>query len=91
MATITEIDAHEQPADELRATWKSWAKMEAKEVRDHARIDDPRKPPHESGFLQAGSITKEQRREAFSHLGEEYAEEAQEDVPVLYHPLLPGN
>lgn len=90
MTTITELDAHEQPTDELRAKWKSWAKMEPKEVRDHARIDDPRKSAHESGFLQVGIITKEQRQEAFSQFGAGYAAEAKEDVPVLHHPLLPG-
>lgn len=90
MATITEIDAHEQPADDLRAKWKSWAKMDAKEVRNHARIDDPLKPPAESGFIQVGSITKEQRREAFSQFGDQYTDEAKEDVAVLHHPLLPG-
>ncbi|KAM3504271.1 hypothetical protein MY10362_003658 [Beauveria mimosiformis] len=64
--------------------------MDAKQVKDHPRIDDPRKPPEESGFIQTSSITKEQRREAFSQFGEEYADEAQEDVAVLHHPLLPG-
>ncbi|OAA80781.1 oxidoreductase, 2OG-Fe(II) oxygenase family [Akanthomyces lecanii RCEF 1005] len=64
--------------------------MEAKDVKDHPRIDDPRKPPEESGFIQTSSITKEQRREAFSQFGEKFADEAREDVPVLHHPLLPG-
>ncbi|KAM3534231.1 hypothetical protein MY4038_002471 [Beauveria bassiana] len=64
--------------------------MDAKQVKDHPRIDDPCKPPEESGFIQTSSITKEQRRVAFSQFGEEYADEAQEDVAVLHHALLPG-
>ncbi|KAJ6780180.1 hypothetical protein PWT90_04408 [Aphanocladium album] len=90
MATITEIDAHEQPTEQMRAQWKSWAKMDAKEANDHERIDDPRKSPAKSGFIQTSSITKEQKREAFSQFGDEYADEAKEDTPVLHHPLLPG-
>ncbi|OAA69085.1 oxidoreductase, 2OG-Fe(II) oxygenase family [Cordyceps fumosorosea ARSEF 2679] len=90
MPTITELDAHEQPTAELRAKWKSWSRMDAKEVMNHPRIDDPRKPPVESGFTQTGTITKEQRRDAFSQFVEEFADEAKDDVPVLHHPLLPG-
>ncbi|KAJ3472070.1 hypothetical protein NLG97_g11314 [Lecanicillium saksenae] len=90
MATITEIDAHEQPTEDMRAKWKSWAKMEAKEAKDHERIDDPRKSPAESGFIQTSFITREQKREAFAQFGDAYADEAKEDTPVLYHPLLPG-
>ncbi|OAQ97005.1 hypothetical protein LLEC1_05986 [Akanthomyces lecanii] len=90
MTTITEYDAHEQPTEEMRAKWKAWARMEAKDVKDHPRIDDPRKPTEESGFIRTSSITKEQRREAFSQFGAEYADEAKEDVTVLHHPLLPG-
>ncbi|EGX94636.1 oxidoreductase, 2OG-Fe(II) oxygenase family [Cordyceps militaris CM01] len=90
MAAITEIDAHEQPSDEMRAKWKSWARMDAKDVKDHPRIDDPRKAPEESGFIQTSSITKAQRRKAFSQFGQEYADEADEDIPILHHPLLPG-
>ncbi|TQV96662.1 hypothetical protein V2A60_002952 [Cordyceps javanica] len=64
--------------------------MEVKEVKDHPRIDDPRIFPERSGFVQASSITKEQRREAFSQFGQEYVDLATEDVAVLHHPLLPG-
>ncbi|EEY21811.1 conserved hypothetical protein [Verticillium alfalfae VaMs.102] len=35
MATITELDAHEQPSEEMRASWKSYSKLEAFHLRNH--------------------------------------------------------
>lgn len=91
MSSINDIDAHEQPSDEMRAKWKSWSRMDAKELKaNEAQLDDPRRPPEEAGFLQSGFISKDQRKEAFTTLDPAFAEEATDDVPLLYHPLLPG-
>jgi len=39
---ITDLDAHEQPSDELRAHWKGYSKTDHKILLDHPDIDDPR-------------------------------------------------
>uniref|UniRef100_A0A8H7NNG9 Fe2OG dioxygenase domain-containing protein n=1 Tax=Bionectria ochroleuca TaxID=29856 RepID=A0A8H7NNG9_BIOOC len=66
---LGDLDAHEQPSDELRAEWKSL-------------------PLSETGFVSAGSISKNQLTEAFKQLG--LSQEVQEDAQIIHHPLLPG-
>ncbi|KPM44990.1 hypothetical protein AK830_g1511 [Neonectria ditissima] len=87
---LTELDAHEQPSDHMRAEWKRFSRQDPATLLNDARIDDPRAPPHASGFLTAGCRTKAQVASSFAHLGPECARHAEADVPILYHPLLPG-
>lgn len=86
---ITDLDAHEQPSDCMKAKWKSYSKMDAKSFIDNTHIDDPRAPPSEAGFLQSGVIPASQLKEAFAQIDTSYSEPVS-DVPILYHPLLPG-
>lgn len=86
---ITDLDAHEQPSDCMKAKWKSYSKMNAASFIDNTHIDDPRAPPSEAGFLQSGVIPASQLKEAFAAIDPSYSEPVS-DVPILYHPLLPG-
>ncbi|UNI18064.1 hypothetical protein JDV02_004359 [Purpureocillium takamizusanense] len=88
--SLAELDAHEQPSDEMRAEWKSFSKQEPEALMQHPRIDDPRLPLERSGFRQTAPIKREQLQQAFSDLDPEFVNLAREDAPVLFHPLLPG-
>jgi hypothetical protein len=89
---LTELDAHEQPSDKLRAVWKSVSKAEQAALTQGTQIDDPR----DSGFLaqlgHIGVIRRDQVLEAHRHLlGSEAVDvESVEDAPIYYHPILPG-
>ncbi|CAG9936717.1 unnamed protein product [Clonostachys rosea f. rosea IK726] len=85
---LGDLDAHEQPSDELRAEWKSFSKKEPAELLNETKLDDPRLPLSETGFVSAGSISKNQLTEAFKQLG--LSQEVQEDAQIIHHPLLPG-
>ncbi|CAI6090293.1 unnamed protein product [Clonostachys chloroleuca] len=85
---LGDLDAHEQPSDELRAEWKSFSKKEPAELLNETKLDDPRLPLSQTGFVSAGSILKNQLTEAFKQLG--ISQEAQEDAQIIHHPLLPG-
>ncbi|POR34006.1 Alpha-ketoglutarate-dependent dioxygenase abh1 [Tolypocladium paradoxum] len=87
---LSELDAHEQPSDELRAEWKHFSRLKPQVLLQDSRIDDPRLAPEESGFHTAGAVAREQIAEAFSHLDPEYGTQAKDDAPILFHPLLPG-
>lgn len=88
---ISELDAHEQPSDELRASWKAYAKTDHKLFRDHPDIDDPRSEAQRVEFVTAGTIPAERLAEALRHVHSEPLDPADvQDVPILYHPLLPG-
>lgn len=85
---LGDLDAHEQPSDELRAEWKSFSKKEPAELLNETKLDDPRLPLSQTGFVSAGSISKNQLTEAFKQIG--ISQEAQEDAQIIHHPLLPG-
>ncbi|CAH0015109.1 unnamed protein product [Clonostachys rhizophaga] len=85
---LGDLDAHEQPSDELRAEWKSFSKKEPAELLNETKLDDPRLPLSQTGFVSAGSIAKNQLTEAFKQLG--LSQEVQEDAQIIHHPLLPG-
>ncbi|KAH7192510.1 uncharacterized protein B0J16DRAFT_61596 [Fusarium flagelliforme] len=87
---LAEIDAHEQPSDEMRAEWKVFMRQDHKSLLDDPRIDDPRAPLEESGFRQVSTISKEQVAKSFARLDPALASEAEKDVQVIHHPLLPG-
>ncbi|PTB65621.1 hypothetical protein BBK36DRAFT_163551 [Trichoderma citrinoviride] len=89
-----DLDAHEQPSDQMKAEWKHFARLDqAALLRGEIPLDDPRRLPlEETEFRLSGHIPREQIAEAFAHLGPEYVDEGREDgdAPILYHPLLPG-
>ncbi|KAL2755568.1 hypothetical protein ACRALDRAFT_1082247 [Sodiomyces alcalophilus JCM 7366] len=88
---ITHYDAHEQPSDDLRATWKSYSKAEHKDLLNHPDIDDPRSEAQREEYRVAGTITAKQMTDAFSHIHKEPLDPlCIQDTPILYHPLLPG-
>jgi hypothetical protein len=87
---LTELDAHEQPSDRMRAQWKEFSRKEPSEIIDNAQIDDPRAPLEQSGFVLFSSLPKEQVASSFAQLGPEYVKYAERDAPVIHHPLLPG-
>lgn len=87
---LTEIDAHEQPSDEMRAEWKGYMRQDHKSLLNDPRIDDPRAPLEEYGFLQVSAISKEQIAKSFARLHPDLASEVNSDVQVIHHPLLPG-
>lgn len=88
--SLAELDAHEQPSDEMRTEWKHFSRLERSVLVQDPRIDDPRLPLSENGFQTAGQITKSQIADAFAELGDEFREFAEGDVPIIYHSLLPG-
>ena len=87
---LSELDAHEQPSDEMRAEWKSFSRQDPSTLTEDTRIDDPRSPQNLAGFCTTGHLPRSQIAASFASLAPELASEAQGDVPILYHPLLPG-
>ncbi|KAK7426615.1 hypothetical protein QQZ08_006945 [Neonectria magnoliae] len=87
---LTELDAHGQPSGYMRAEWKAFSRQDAAKLVSDPRIDDPRAPLRESGFLTTGTMSKAQVASSFGQLAPEFATHAHNDVPILYHPLLPG-
>ena len=90
-ADITSLDAHEQPADKLRAKWKAYSKQEAADLLTRQDIDDLRIPEKAAEFVLAGKIPEDQLRTSFSNLSPAITSSLRlEDAPIYYHPLLPG-
>lgn len=92
-AEITELDAHEQPSDELRAKWKGYAKADQKHLINNVNqdIDDLALPEKAAEFCLAGSIPVEQLNRSFSHIYPSDAPvQVDKDAPIYYHPILPG-
>lgn len=87
---LAEIDAHEQPSDEMRAEWKGYMRQDHKSLLNDPRIDDPRAPLQESGFRQISSVSKEQVAKGFARLDPNLTSQAENDIPIIHHPLLPG-
>ncbi|CCC09920.1 hypothetical protein SMACR_03476 [Sordaria macrospora] len=87
-----DLDAHEQPSDELRLKWKSFAKVDQKIVMNSPEIDDLRSPEKAPEFVLAGSIPTKILNKSFNHICPENSPEfrADKDAPIYYHPLLPG-
>ncbi|KJK81718.1 hypothetical protein H634G_02980 [Metarhizium anisopliae BRIP 53293] len=88
--SLAELDAHEQPSDEMRAEWKHFYRLDPSVMVQDPRIDDPRLPLSENGFQASGKIDKTQVADAFAALGDHLRSFAQEDIPVISHSLLPG-
>ncbi|KAK4135025.1 hypothetical protein BT67DRAFT_462002 [Trichocladium antarcticum] len=91
-ADIKDLDAHEQPSDELRARWKTYARAEPKDLLDNPDIDDLQNPERAAEFCLASTIPAETLSRAFQHICPDNTPEFQapKDAPIYYHPLLPG-
>ncbi|OLN85257.1 Alpha-ketoglutarate-dependent dioxygenase abh1 [Colletotrichum chlorophyti] len=90
-AEIVELDAHEQPSEEMRARWKGYSRADQKDLIQGDVLDDPRSPEQAGKFCVAGKITIDQLAAAFSHISPDAVDTSSlQDVPILYHPLLPG-
>lgn len=87
---LTELDAHEQPSDQMRAQWKAFSRKEPSELIEDPFVDDPRAPLEKSGFVAYSSLPKEQVARSFAELGPEYVKYAERDATIIHHPLLPG-
>ncbi|KAK5625974.1 hypothetical protein RRF57_001690 [Xylaria bambusicola] len=88
---LTTLDAHEQPSDELRARWKAIKLTDHAEFVNHPDIDelDVSNP---GDFQLHGQIPGEKLKESFRILQSdgENALGTPNDVPIYFHPLLPG-
>jgi hypothetical protein len=88
---LTTLDAHEQPSDELRTLWKKYSRTDHAEFANHPDIDelDVLNP---GDFQLSSHISKETLEESFQLLqsNDQSTPQALEDVPIYFHPLLPG-
>ncbi|GKT57751.1 alkylated DNA repair protein [Colletotrichum tofieldiae] len=90
-AGIVELDAHEQPSEAMRAQWKGYSRADQKELINGDSIDDPRSSEQAGKFSVAGKISVDQLTTAFSHISSAAVDTSTlEEIPILYHPLLPG-
>ncbi|KAK2061494.1 alkylated DNA repair protein AlkB [Colletotrichum caudatum] len=90
-AEIAELDAHEQPSEAMRAQWKAYSRADQKDLIDGDSIDDPRSSDQAAKFSVAGKISVDQLTTAFSYITSAAVDTPTlQEVPVLYHPLLPG-
>lgn len=89
---LTTLDAHEQPSDLMRATWKSYAKADKADLLSGGDIDDLSVPEKAAQFQKAGVIPAEKLERAFKSLIGEGSSmpQVKEDATILYHPILPG-
>jgi hypothetical protein len=90
---ISELDAHEQPSDELRAAWKSYSKADQDAILKGNDIDDLSRPEKAAEFVCAGTISRQQLLESFGHILEGEVSSSlvvEKDAPIYYHPILPG-
>ncbi|KAI1205498.1 alkylated DNA repair protein AlkB [Annulohypoxylon truncatum] len=89
---LTTLDAHAQPDDELKATWKRYSKTDHADFINHPDIDelDPTKDVGE--FQLAGHIPREKLISSFKQLEDANWDETRisQDAPFYFHPLLPG-
>lgn len=89
---ISELDAHEQPSEYLRALWKTCSKADQESLLDENDIDDLRSPAKASEFRIARTIPVDTLNKSFAILDgqDKPPVRAAEDANVYYHPLLPG-
>ncbi|KAI4594121.1 hypothetical protein KJ359_008663 [Pestalotiopsis sp. 9143b] len=92
VTNLHDLDAHEQPSDELRATWKSYYRSDHSIFVNHPDINDIHVPAKAAEFQQCGAIKTEDLITAFGHIeGADWdSSQVKGDAPVYFHPLLPG-
>lgn len=88
---ITELDAHEQPSAQLRAIWKSHSKADQNSLLGSGVIHDLQSPEVLKQFSIAGEIQTEKLKAAFQHVDPELQMDDVANVPIYFHPLLPGS
>lgn len=87
---LHELDAHEQPSDQMKALWKSYSKAEQKDILGSQDVDDLHTEACRDEFITTSSIRASDIKGAFSKFDPEGSYEAVEDAPMYYHELLPG-
>ncbi|KAK9781462.1 putative Alkylated DNA repair protein AlkB [Seiridium cardinale] len=89
---LQELDAHEQPSDQLRATWKYYYRTDHGQFANHPDIDDIHVPERAIEFQQSGVIPSEKLISAFRQLEPAGCDSSPvvQDAPIYFHPLLPG-
>lgn len=91
-ADLTNLDAHEQPSDQMRAIWKSFAKTEKDILLREGNIDDLSLSEKAAEFQKSGTIPAEKIRQAFSCLTENdpFISQVEDDAIIYHHPIIPG-
>jgi len=89
---IKDLDAHEQPSDELKARWKAFSKTEQQQLVSSGDIDDLESPETAAEFCVAGTIPAEQINASIRHLypTDATTPQVEKDATIYFHPLLPG-
>jgi hypothetical protein len=88
---LSSLDAHEQPSDQLKSTWKAYSKLEHRDFVNHADVDDLQVPKKAAEFCSAGTIPSEKIASACKSIeGEAWDDRPVDDAPIYYHPMLPG-
>lgn len=89
---LSSLDAHEQPSEALKGTWKSYSKTDSSDFLSHPDIDDLSVPEKAKEFCTAGHIPSERLISAFQRIeGQNWeAGRVVKDAPIYFHPLLPG-
>ncbi|KAH8896025.1 hypothetical protein GQ53DRAFT_681650 [Thozetella sp. PMI_491] len=89
---IAELDAHEQPSDELKGKWKVYSRADQKDLLQGPDIDDLSSPEKAAEFRLAGSIPADRINQSFRNLlaGTGSEVRVEKDAPIYFHPLLPG-
>ncbi|KAI1374419.1 alkylated DNA repair protein AlkB [Hypoxylon crocopeplum] len=89
---LTALDAHEQPDDDLKTTWKRYSRTNHTEFVNHPDIDELDPTDEKSAFKIAGHIPRERLLNSLKQLEDVSWDEnhALQDAPFYFHPLLPG-
>lgn len=89
---LTTLDAHEQPDEELKATWKRYSRTEHEDFISHPDIDELDTTKDDGPFKLAGHVPSERLISSLKQLeGVDWDEKQTfQDAPIYYHPLLPG-
>ena len=88
---LTTLDPYEQPSDELRAAWKAYKLTDHVKFANHPDIDEL-DVSNLGDFHLSGHTSGKKLKESFRILqgDDERVPEVPNDVPIYFHPLLPG-
>lgn len=87
---LHELDAHEQPSDQLKALWKSFSKTDQSELLSNGPIDDLASESSRTEFVVSGTIPASEIQKAFLDFDPSESYHDVQDAPIYHHPLLPG-